>query len=241
VDATGNSYVHGIFTGTATFGTNILISRGADDIFLAKYDTDGNLLWIQQAGGPGNEDDFGGAIALHTSGNIYIGGSYLLNATFGGITLTNSGDHDLYIAKYNNAGTLLYAQSGGGTDYDYCRGIGVDRNGNCYLTGRFSGAASLGSLNLTSTGVNDLFVAKLAAFSPGNELRLVPHYTNGIASISILALPGQSVAIEAADELAKPAPWNFLTNVTLLSSPYFLLDGSSINQSNRLYRARLAP
>ena len=53
VDSTGNSYLTGNFSGTNTFGGTNLVSRGSSDVLLLKYDSAGNLLWAQQAGGNG--------------------------------------------------------------------------------------------------------------------------------------------------------------------------------------------
>src|SRR5262245_61841127 len=55
VDSFGNSYVAGTFTSQATFGSGggntVLTSVGGKDMFLAKYDVNGNLLWARGAGG----------------------------------------------------------------------------------------------------------------------------------------------------------------------------------------------
>src|SRR5437867_445063 len=51
VDAAGNAYVTGGFRGEALFGTNVMISAGtnaAADIFVAKTDSGGHLLWVRQ-------------------------------------------------------------------------------------------------------------------------------------------------------------------------------------------------
>jgi Beta-propeller repeat len=241
VDSAGNCYVHGTFTRVALFGTNQLTSAGSNDVFVAKYDNTGALLWINQAGGPGNEDDYNPAIAIDSNGNCYIGGGYLLNATFGNETLTNAGDHDIFVAKYDSNGVFRYVQRAGGTNYDYCRGVGVDRNGNCYLTGSFSGTAGFGTLSLTSSGDNDMFLAKLAAFNPGNELNLVPANENGIISLSVFGLTGQSVEIDTTPELSPEINWTTLTNFIMPTSPFVISDGSPINHSNRFYRAELVP
>ena len=51
VDAAGNSYVTGFYKGTATFGSFTLTSAGSFDVFVAKYDAGGNVLWAQSGGG----------------------------------------------------------------------------------------------------------------------------------------------------------------------------------------------
>src|SRR5690349_16339588 len=48
VDASGNSYITGIFRGNASFGTTSLTSSGNTDVFIAKYDGSGNVLWAKQ-------------------------------------------------------------------------------------------------------------------------------------------------------------------------------------------------
>src|ERR1041384_2170541 len=67
-DADGNLYVTGSFNGTATFGSQQLTSTGASDIFLAKYDPFGKLLWIKQAGG--TDDDEANSIVMDANNNI---------------------------------------------------------------------------------------------------------------------------------------------------------------------------
>ena len=53
----------GILGGTATFGATALTTSGGNDFFLAKYDLNGNLLWVRQGGGTGSEDPYGVAVA----------------------------------------------------------------------------------------------------------------------------------------------------------------------------------
>jgi hypothetical protein len=53
VDAQGNQYITGFFTGTVSFGPYTLTSDGDyfSDIFAAKLDPVGNFLWARRAGG----------------------------------------------------------------------------------------------------------------------------------------------------------------------------------------------
>jgi len=64
-DGSGNSIVTGVFEGTATFGDSTLTSAGGQDRFIAKYDGDGNFLWVEQAG----EGVSAAAIATDGSGH----------------------------------------------------------------------------------------------------------------------------------------------------------------------------
>lgn len=71
-DANGNAYVTGQFSGTATFGTIQLVSYGEGDIFVAKYDANGNYIWAKKAGG--NSGDIGIDISTDANGNSYVTG-----------------------------------------------------------------------------------------------------------------------------------------------------------------------
>ena len=73
-DAYGNTYVSGFYGGTATVGTNNLISAGGQDIFLARYDSAGNPVWARSAGSTLN--DLGWAVATDPAGNVVLAGSF---------------------------------------------------------------------------------------------------------------------------------------------------------------------
>ncbi|MEN6445086.1 MAG: SBBP repeat-containing protein [Candidatus Cloacimonas sp.] len=167
VDANGNSYVTGGFSGNATFGTTTLNSSGDPDIFVAKLDRNGNWLWAKQAGG--TSGDCGNSIAVDDNGNNYVTGLFKSSATFGTTILTSSGSSDIFVAKLDNNGNWLWAKQAGGTSNDdKGYGIAADANGNSYLTGYFGGSATFGTITLTCSGWYDIFVAKID--SNGNWL-----------------------------------------------------------------------
>ncbi len=165
IDGAGNIHVTGYFLGNATFGTTTLISPGNYDIFLAKYDAAGNVLWAKRAGGLNNIESNG--IALDASGNIYVTGEFSVNATFENSTLTSTGTTNAFLAKYDAAGNVLWAQkvSGGYNDYGY--DLAVDGAGDVYVTGSFAGTSSFGTTSLVSSSA-DVFLVKYSA--AGNVL-----------------------------------------------------------------------
>ncbi len=178
VDASGNVVVEGAFSGITTFGGTTLTSAGSYDVFVAKYDAAGTLLWAHSAGGTGEE--IGEAVAVDGSGNAVVSGSFSGTAIFGGTTLTSAGDTDMFVAKYDAAGTFLWARSAGGLNGETGHGIGVDKSGNVVVTGYFIGDAVFGATTLTSMGADDVFVAKYdpagtlvwvrSAGGPGDDL-----------------------------------------------------------------------
>ncbi|KAA9331919.1 SBBP repeat-containing protein [Adhaeribacter soli] len=162
IDGSGNSYVTGFFSGTATFGGITLTSNGPSDVFAVKYNASGAVIWAMKAGG--NGADSGADIALDGSGNSYITGTFVGTANFGGISLTSSsGSDDVFIVKYDASGTVLWAVKGGGPGNDKGLSIAIDASGNSYVTGTFRGTASFGSTTLTSSSLSDAFTAKYNA------------------------------------------------------------------------------
>ena len=176
VDGSGNSYATGFFDGSATFGpgeTNetTLTSTGSDEIFVAKYDASGDLVWAKRAGGA--SFDQGQGIAVDGSGNSYVTGDFFGSPTFGPgetneTTLTSAGGDDIFVTKYDASGDLVWAKQAGGTGLDEGNGIAVDGSGNSYVVGNFNGSATFGpgetnETTLTSTGSGEIFVAKYDA------------------------------------------------------------------------------
>jgi Beta-propeller repeat len=97
VDGSGNVYVTGIYGSTATFGTTTKTSAGFSDIFVAKYNSNGALQWVQSAGGTSFDEGYG--IAVGGSGNVYVTGIYGSTATFGNNSLTSAGATDIFVAR----------------------------------------------------------------------------------------------------------------------------------------------
>ena len=97
VDAHGNAYVTGYFSGSATFGTTSLTSSGGEDICIIKYDSNGNVQWVIPVTGP--SDDTANNITLDASGHLYLSGSCSSNTVFGGLTLTNTLNSTMFVAR----------------------------------------------------------------------------------------------------------------------------------------------
>jgi hypothetical protein len=133
LDTHGNCYVTGRFDGTNDFGGITLANNdvGGQDIFVAKYDSSGALQWAQLAGGNTNEN-IGRGIGVDTNGNVYVTGGYSGPANFGSIDLPASSSENFFLAKYNNAGTVQWAQLGVGGQAVYGMGLAVDGAGNSY-------------------------------------------------------------------------------------------------------------
>jgi len=201
VDTNGNSYVTGYFEYSANFGTTTLTTSEYADIFVAKLGSNGNWLWAKKAGG--TNYDWCNSIAVDTNGNSYVTGDFRGSATFGTTTLTSSGDYDIFVAQLDSFGNWLWANQAGGTEGNGGNSIAVDVNGNSYVTGNFSGSATFGNTTLTSSGNDDIFVAKLdsngnwlwakqaggTSYDKGNEMLLMPMEKAMLPGIFMKVLP----------------------------------------------------
>ncbi len=157
-DVGGNVYITGYFSGTATFGTESKTAVGSDDIFVAKYNSGGGLQWVQTAGG--TSSDSGKSIATDVGGNVYVTGFFAGTATFGNQSRTSVGDKDIFVAKYNDSGTLQWLRAAGGSGDDEGLSMATDVDGSVYVTGYFAGTATFGTESRTSAGYGDIFIAK---------------------------------------------------------------------------------
>ncbi len=181
LDGTGNCYVVGSFTGTATFSATYapLISTGGVDIFIGKYSNAGDVVWAIKAGGI--KDDYGYGIRVDNIGNSYITGSFIGPATIGGKNLTSTGN-DLFVAKYNSTGTGVWAAEAlSNNSYPGGNVIDLYDTDNVIVAGDFSGTATLGSSTLTSTNTH-AYVAKLV---PQNIITSNPSVTAFCAGATI--------------------------------------------------------
>jgi hypothetical protein len=191
VDSNGNIYVTGGFTGTITLNTTpqtTLTSTQDYDFFIAKFDPAGNPLWARAANGAtgikaGLSLDGGLAVAVDPFGNAYAGGGFVSQLNFkdaNGATVKTLGasgtdiNFELFVAKYDADGNLVWAQGGqsGAKDatpdeQDLDSGINgitdivVDKSGNLFVGGTFSGTNFLGK-TVTTAGLNDALVARLS-------------------------------------------------------------------------------
>jgi len=172
LDAGGNVYVTGVYQATVDFdpgaGTANLVSAGASDIFMAKYDNTGNYVWAKSIGNTGA--DVGNGLQLDASGNVYITGYFAGTVDFdpgiGTANLVSPGIYsDVFIAKYDNTGAYFWAKNIGGPGNDIGNSLQLDASSNIYLTGTFQSTVDFdpgpGTATIASAGgISDIFIAK---------------------------------------------------------------------------------
>ncbi len=159
VDDAGFSHVTGKFADVLNIGDTTLYSAGLADIFTAKFDPDGNLVWAHRDGSASEE--VGVEIGIDAAGNVYVAGRFQDSTELGGVKHFSKGNVDIFIVKYDANGNFVWSEEVGGTRDDRCRGLWVDSVGHCYITGRFRNVALFDTFELTAIGLEDVFVAKL--------------------------------------------------------------------------------
>lgn len=163
VDALDNIIVTGKFkSNNISFGTFTLTNVNfKEDIFIVKYDAMGNVIWAKSSE-DGLENDEPSAIAVDLTGSIIVTGKFRSSIlTFDSITLTNSGIDNIFIAKYDSSGKVLWAKSAGGSVSDRASSVVVDTSNNIIVTGTFTSAtAAFDSTILIKAGLADVFHVK---------------------------------------------------------------------------------
>lgn len=154
-------YLTGSFTGQAKFGDEVLSSMGDSDIFLLKMTTeDPDISWVQRAEGTSWDKSL--SVVLDDAHNIYITGSFYHTLDFGHRKKVYSrGASDIFVAKYNTEGEVLWAKSTG-SKYHNDQGRALCRwNEDLYVAGVFNGSVRFGMVMIRSYGNNNLFVWRI--------------------------------------------------------------------------------
>jgi len=138
-DSEGNTIITGSFSGTLSLGDTKFKSYGSYDIFLAKYSTNGNLIWAKHAGGTEDEEAFG--VACDKEGNVFITGYFSGVLNLDNNALGNGvgeNDKNCMVVKYDKDGSLQWAMRSMGAGDKYGKAITTDKDGNVLFTGVFT-------------------------------------------------------------------------------------------------------
>jgi hypothetical protein len=154
IDSQGNKYCVGSFSGTATFGSQNLISAGARDCFIAKYNSTGVLKWIKTIGS--SIDDFGSVFESMTSVElfndtiVYVTGYVQChnslkfnNTTNLNFPFRNVNSQDGILMKLDTAGNYKWHSMQGTIKRDATNDLEIDEFGNIFLTGSLQGDMSI--------------------------------------------------------------------------------------------------
>jgi len=212
LDAENNIYLLGKFVGATDFDPSlkslILKSKGADDIFISKYDPKGKLIWVKQFGGQSEDEPY--AMTMDREGNIYCTGSFTHQSDFdpGNSTYFLTAQDtttDIFILKLNNEGEFRWAKQISGRRYDIGYSICVDEQGNSYTAGTYENQVDINpgpdSLIFLSENRSNGFVLSL---NKEGDFRWARRITgpDGMIPYAISSLPGNNGGVYIAGEFS---------------------------------------
>ena len=152
-DTMGHLYLAASYLNNMTVGSTTVNSAGQADLFIAKYDTNGNGMWVKDAGGSKNE--LMSDITLNAAGELIITGTFFSNSVaFGSTILTNPGvsipASSIFLAKYDTAGNAIWAKAAGG-ESEYVGEVVCDNDNNIFICGQFAQSSlSFGGVSLSN-------------------------------------------------------------------------------------------
>ena len=158
VDASGNVFVTGDFSGTVNFGGSNLIAVGGSDLFLVKLDTAGNHVVSSRYGSASGET--GNALACDPFGSVVLTGTFHGTTSFGGSSLVSTGVGDIVLAKYDNNLVHVWSKRLGGTTEERGWSVATTWSGDIYMTGTFTGSVDFGGGALPGAALDDIVLAK---------------------------------------------------------------------------------
>ncbi|HZF50800.1 MAG TPA: SBBP repeat-containing protein [Polyangiaceae bacterium] len=203
VDSLGNWLLTGGFIGEIQLGAQPQShqqSAGAHDIFIVKYDPNGNDLWAKRFGD--GDDEWGGSIAIDGAGNVFVTG--VCNGTI------NFGDafklcdyRGIFVVKLAPSGEYVWSKVFKATAQSSAFDIAADSSGNVVLTGELQGSINFGGGMLTSAGNTDIFVVKLNALGEHVWSQLFGDATSQ---------SGESVAVDSVGNVLVTGGFDGYTN-----------------------------
>jgi len=169
VDLNGNVYVTGLFNGTADFdpgaGTFTLFAYN-EDAFVLKLAANGDFIWARNMGG--NQYDQGYDIVADNASNTYVTGQFSGFGIFGNYSMSALGPKDVFIAKLDASGTVIWAkQIGESLDSTLVHSVAYDKTGNVVIAGQYfknidiNPGAGVSILAVQPVGCGNYFLLKL--------------------------------------------------------------------------------
>ncbi|MBT3934529.1 MAG: T9SS type A sorting domain-containing protein [Bacteroidetes bacterium] len=161
VDQLGNVYACGTMEARAAFGEDTTAAAGS---YLVKYNAAGQLQWLK---------DYKLAISALTidlDNNLLICGDFSGKKAFEGDSIEAIGLKDIFLAKFNPSGQLLWKKYYGSPKIEYAYDVLVDKNNVVYVGGYFYDSLLIESNLLTTNGATDMYIAQ---FDPQGNLKQV--------------------------------------------------------------------
>jgi hypothetical protein len=178
IDATGQIYLCGVFSGTMDFDPNLgvywLSSAAYTSAFVMKMDGNGNFFWAAQLGGStGNDMASAQAVSVSSDGSVYVCGRFSgsMDADPGSLPydMNAAGGNDVFLCRIDANANFYWAAQTKGIAQEYVYGIGIDAADNPYLLGSFTGTCEFGTapdsyiLSSAQPNTQDIFLSRYSS------------------------------------------------------------------------------
>ncbi|MBN2173721.1 MAG: SBBP repeat-containing protein [Bacteroidales bacterium] len=189
-------FMSGNFSGNLNLGSHTFNTGEFNtDVYAAKFSDGGEILWAVHGGGDASDDI--AALAADEAGNLYISGHYLMDITFGNITLTYTlccGSPEIYIVKITPEGQPDWGDQISGERASVCS-VDINLPEHLYVSGIFYDTLNIG--NFTTIEANADYNNYYASITwPGvtninnnsniDNLNIYPHPTREIISVELV-------------------------------------------------------
>jgi gliding motility-associated-like protein len=176
-DKLGNSYIVGFMSGLNLFkggesGPVLTVPNGPQntyDYWLMKIDSSGKHQWTRSFGNLPFDPSVGKyverdiALCIDDSNGVYVTGGFDGSRKFGDSTFTSIGGSDVFVIKYDTAGSFKWAKQVGSNDDDWSNGITYDHKGNIYVTGEHRDSLFVDTVIVKNYDGRDVFILKMDA------------------------------------------------------------------------------
>ncbi len=152
-------FVAGVFT--SKLGLGELIGHGETDAFLAAFNSQGEILWMQSGGGAGFEEVK--SLAAMADGQVVLIGRFMNYAYFGDYRVKGGDNPAVFVAAYNTEGKLNWVQKIAGVDAEVDILSSAVAENYLFLAGKLAGVASIADLNIRAQGMFDALLIKFQA------------------------------------------------------------------------------
>lgn len=177
IDHSGNIYITG--STTSDLGGK---NAGKEDVFLAKYNSEGKLEWIKQTGS--DSTDVANGVCTDKNGYIYLTGQ-----TLGKIGKASYGNSDAFLIKLDASGNMLFKVQAGTPLNDFGMAVTADENNGIYICG-----STMGAMASVNKGIFDAFVSQFN--DKGDLVRSFQFGTEGVEmALQILTDDKQNIYV----------------------------------------------
>ncbi|MBW6459255.1 MAG: hypothetical protein K0B08_01670, partial [Bacteroidales bacterium] len=165
INSTGDVFLSGLFQDSLFFSTcDTLIAEDFIDSFIAKFDSLGNLMWINQISGRGTQQ----CLSMFTDmmGNLLSCGFYSHSIVFPGENSTvnfSQNNYDGFVALWSSEGDLIWLKTLNNNGEIVIKDIIVDQQNGYYIAGNFTDTVYIDNQTfIISEGKTDGFIMKMS-------------------------------------------------------------------------------